>query len=87
MYWPKEGLETYGIIQVKFLQEVVMATYTLRTFTVKNLKVKKVRTKLKASLIDVKACLKTWLENVNVFGSKAAFISHFHIVCKNASKA
>jgi len=42
MYWPKEGVETYGIVQVKFLQEVVMATYTLRTFNIKHLKVKKV---------------------------------------------
>ena len=41
MYWPKEGTETYGNIQVKLLQEVVMATYTLRTFNVKNLKLKK----------------------------------------------
>lgn len=41
MYWPKEGTETYGHIQVKLLQEVVMATYTLRTFTAKNLKLKK----------------------------------------------
>lgn len=41
MYWPKEGTETYGSIQVKLLCEVVMATYTLRTFTVKNLKLKK----------------------------------------------
>lgn len=41
MYWPKEGSETYGHIQVKLLQEVVMATYTLRTFTAKNLKMKK----------------------------------------------
>lgn len=41
MYWPKEGTETYGHIQVKLLQEVVMATYTLRTFTAKNLKIKK----------------------------------------------
>lgn len=41
MYWPKEGTETYGFIQVKLLQEVVMATYTLRTFTAKNLKMKK----------------------------------------------
>jgi hypothetical protein len=42
MYWPKEGMETFGIIQVKLLQEVTMATYILRTFNVKNLKVKKV---------------------------------------------
>lgn len=42
MYWPKEGTETYGIVQVRLLQEVVMATYTLRTFHVKNLKIKKV---------------------------------------------
>jgi len=41
MYWPKEGTETYGNIQVKLLQEVVMATYTLRTFNVRNLKAKK----------------------------------------------
>ncbi|KAG9510487.1 Tyrosine-protein phosphatase 99A, partial [Fragariocoptes setiger] len=40
-YWPKEGTETYGHIQVKLLQEVVMATYTLRTFTARNLKIKK----------------------------------------------
>jgi hypothetical protein len=42
MYWPKEGMETFGIIQIKLLQEVTMATYTLRTFNIKNLKVKKV---------------------------------------------
>ncbi|XP_075525453.1 putative receptor-type tyrosine-protein phosphatase mosPTP-1 isoform X3 [Dermacentor variabilis] len=41
MYWPKEGTETYGIIQVKLVQEVVMATYTVRTFAIKNIKVKK----------------------------------------------
>ncbi|KAI2797964.1 Protein tyrosine phosphatase, partial [Blomia tropicalis] len=41
MYWPKDGMETYGIVQVRLLQEVVMATYTLRTFHVKNLKIKK----------------------------------------------
>lgn len=42
MYWPKEGSETYGIITVKLLQEVVMATYILRTFSIRNSKVKKV---------------------------------------------
>lgn len=41
MYWPKEGSESYGIISVKLLQEVVMATYTLRTFSIRNSKVKK----------------------------------------------
>jgi protein tyrosine phosphatase len=41
MYWPKEGSETYGNIQVRLLCEVVMATYTLRTFTIRNLKLKK----------------------------------------------
>lgn len=44
MYWPKEGSESYGIITVKLLQEVVMATYILRTFTIRNSKVKKVIT-------------------------------------------
>lgn len=41
MYWPKEGIETYGIIQVKLVQEDVMATYTVRTFVIKHLKLAK----------------------------------------------
>lgn len=42
MYWPKEGSELYGIVQVKLTQEVELATYTIRTFVIRNLKVKKV---------------------------------------------
>lgn len=41
MYWPKDGVETYGVIQVRFIQEEVMATYTVRTFQIKHLKLKK----------------------------------------------
>ncbi|CAG7827307.1 unnamed protein product, partial [Allacma fusca] len=41
MYWPSEGVETYGVIQVKFVKEDVMATYTIRTFTIRHLKLKK----------------------------------------------
>lgn len=41
MYWPKDGIETYGIIQVKLVQEDVMATYTVRTFVIKHLKLAK----------------------------------------------
>uniref|UniRef100_T1GQA0 Tyrosine-protein phosphatase domain-containing protein n=1 Tax=Megaselia scalaris TaxID=36166 RepID=T1GQA0_MEGSC len=39
MYWPKEGTEVYGVIQVKLISEEVMATYTVRTFHIKHLKV------------------------------------------------
>lgn len=39
MYWPVEGIETYGVIQVKLLKEDVMATYTIRTFQIKHLRV------------------------------------------------
>lgn len=42
MYWPKEGTEVFGIIQVKLIQEVELATYTIRTFVIRNSKVKKV---------------------------------------------
>lgn len=35
------GTETYGVIQVRFIQEEVMATYTVRTFQIKHLKIKK----------------------------------------------
>lgn len=41
LYWPKEGTETYGVIQVRFVSENVMATYTVRTFQIKHLKMKK----------------------------------------------
>lgn len=41
MYWPKDGCETYGVIQVRFVQEEVMATYTVRTFVIRHLKLKK----------------------------------------------
>lgn len=40
MYWPKDGTETYGVIQVRFVSEQVMATYTVRTFVMRHLKLK-----------------------------------------------
>lgn len=39
MYWPKEGQETYGVIQVRLVKEDIMATYTVRTLQIKHLKV------------------------------------------------
>ncbi|EFX71875.1 hypothetical protein DAPPUDRAFT_59620, partial [Daphnia pulex] len=39
MYWPKEEVETHGVIQVKFVKEDTRATYTIRTFSIKHLKV------------------------------------------------
>jgi Protein-tyrosine phosphatase. len=39
MYWPKEGTETYGVIQVKLMKEDVMATYTVRTLQIRHLRV------------------------------------------------
>lgn len=41
MYWPKEGVETYGVIQVKLVKEDVMATYTVRTLQIRHLRIKK----------------------------------------------
>ncbi|XP_043479627.1 tyrosine-protein phosphatase 99A isoform X2 [Leptopilina heterotoma] len=41
MYWPKEGTETYGYIQVSLAKEDVMATYTIRTLQIRHLKIKK----------------------------------------------
>ncbi|XP_033215226.1 tyrosine-protein phosphatase 99A isoform X4 [Belonocnema kinseyi] len=41
MYWPKEGTETYGYIQVSLTKEDVMATYTIRTLQIRHLKIKK----------------------------------------------
>lgn len=39
MYWPKEGTETYGYIQVTLVREDIMATYTIRTLQIRHLKV------------------------------------------------
>ncbi|KAL1129503.1 hypothetical protein AAG570_012448 [Ranatra chinensis] len=41
MYWPKEGIETYGHIQVKLIKEDVLAMYTVRTMKIAHLKVKR----------------------------------------------
>ncbi|XP_065074555.1 tyrosine-protein phosphatase 99A isoform X1 [Ochlerotatus camptorhynchus] len=41
MYWPKDGTEMYGVIQVRLIREDVMATYTVRTFQMKHTKLKK----------------------------------------------
>ena len=38
-YWPKEGFENYGLIQVRLLHEEILATYTIRKFSIKHLKV------------------------------------------------
>lgn len=39
MYWPKDGTETYGVIQVRLVKEDVMATYTVRTLLIRHLRV------------------------------------------------
>ena len=39
MYWPKEGTELYGVIQVELLDEKVLATYTIRKMIIKHTKV------------------------------------------------
>ncbi|XP_060848489.1 tyrosine-protein phosphatase 99A-like isoform X2 [Rhopalosiphum padi] len=41
LYWPNEGIETYGFIQVKLLKEELMAMYTVRTFQVHHTRAKK----------------------------------------------
>ncbi|KAF0287130.1 Tyrosine-protein phosphatase 99A [Amphibalanus amphitrite] len=41
MYWPQEGAERYGVIQVSALGQDVMATYTIRKFRIQHLKLKK----------------------------------------------
>jgi len=39
IYWPKEGVETYGFVEVTLEKEEVMANYTIRTMKIKHLKV------------------------------------------------
>lgn len=51
MYWPKDGCEQYGVIQVKLIQEDVMATYTVRTFQIKHLKLKKKKQAMTEKLV------------------------------------
>ncbi|CAH0561937.1 unnamed protein product [Brassicogethes aeneus] len=51
MYWPKEGSETYGIIQVKLVKEDIMATYTIRTLQIRHLRIKKKKPSLTEKLV------------------------------------
>ncbi|XP_043212409.1 tyrosine-protein phosphatase 99A-like isoform X1 [Amphibalanus amphitrite] len=41
MYWPKEGTEVYGPIQVELLDQRELATYTIRKMLIKHIKHKK----------------------------------------------
>uniref|UniRef100_A0A1B6DHC8 Uncharacterized protein n=1 Tax=Clastoptera arizonana TaxID=38151 RepID=A0A1B6DHC8_9HEMI len=41
MYWPKEGVEVYGYIQVKLIKEDILAMYTVRTLQISHLRMKK----------------------------------------------
>ncbi|KAK2726948.1 hypothetical protein QYM36_007700, partial [Artemia franciscana] len=40
-YWPNEGTETYGVLDVTFIKEDVTATYTIRTFKIKHAKLRR----------------------------------------------
>ncbi|XP_062589187.1 tyrosine-protein phosphatase 99A-like isoform X2 [Saccostrea cucullata] len=40
-YWPEDGIETYGCIQVKHVNTFSRAHYTVRIFSLKNVKLKK----------------------------------------------
>ena len=40
MYWPKEGTELYGFIQVKLIKEDILAMYTVRTLQILHLHVR-----------------------------------------------
>ncbi|CAH1153716.1 unnamed protein product [Phaedon cochleariae] len=51
MYWPKEGTETYGMIQVRLVKEDIMATYTVRTLSIRHLRVS-IKSKKKAALAE-----------------------------------
>ncbi|XP_044256979.1 tyrosine-protein phosphatase 99A isoform X2 [Tribolium madens] len=51
MYWPKEGTETYGVIQVKLVKEDIMATYTVRTLQIKHLRIKKKKAAMAEKLV------------------------------------
>ncbi|XP_049824073.1 tyrosine-protein phosphatase 99A isoform X2 [Aethina tumida] len=51
MYWPKEGTETYGVIQVRLVKEDVMATYTIRTLQIRHLRIKKKKPTLTEKIV------------------------------------
>lgn len=57
MYWPKEGSEIYGVIQVRMVKEEVLATYTVRTFQLKHLKVSDPQHPLVNRLVLLCICL------------------------------
>ena len=40
LYWPTQGAQTYGLIEVALTGEEVLATYTIRSFKIKHTKIK-----------------------------------------------
>lgn len=41
LYWPSEGVESYGLIQVEALGETVLATHVVRKFRLRHIKVER----------------------------------------------
>ena len=46
LYWPTQGAQTYGLIEVALTDEQVLATYTVRTFKIRHTKIKSSKHKL-----------------------------------------
>lgn len=66
MYWPKEGMETYGVIQVRLVKEDIMATYTVRTLQIRHLRVSDhtcVKLEIRPDYISILGHKLCWLSN------------------------
>lgn len=80
MYWPKEGTETYGVIQVRLMKEDIMATYTVRTLQIRHLRIKK-----KKSLMAEKLVYQYHYTNWPDHGTPDHPLPVLHFVTKSAA--
>ncbi|KAK9890036.1 hypothetical protein WA026_008843 [Henosepilachna vigintioctopunctata] len=80
MYWPKEGTETYGVIQVRLVKEDIMATYTVRTLQIRHLRIKK-----KKSLMAEKVVYQYHYTNWPDHGTPDHPLPVLHFVTKSAT--
>ena len=81
MYWPKEGSEVYGPIQVELLDQRELATYTIRKMLIKHIKVRGVILNIFkwSSTITIHSVVRY------IFGGSNIFCQHIHYAVPHKS--
>ena len=52
MYWPKDGVSTFGLIEVTLVNEEILSSYTIRKFRIRHTRIKHVNNASKQAILE-----------------------------------